>query len=70
MIEIFKTNVQNKAQAKQILTMLKKIFSGAKINFDLSDSDKILRVDGIKKSHAHTIVTDLNKVGFKCEILH
>ena len=70
MIEVFKTNVQNKTQARQIVSMLKQVFSDANINFDLADCDKILRVDGIKKSHAHFIVTDLNKIGFKCEILH
>ena len=70
MIEIFKTNVQNKSQAKQIINLLKNIFSEATINFDLNDCDKILRVAGIKKSYTKTIVTDLNNLGYTCEILN
>ena len=70
MIEIFKTNVQNKTQAKRILNLLKEQFSEAKINFDLNDCDKILRVEGIQKSCSQIIVNGLNKSGFKCEILN
>ena len=70
MIEIFKTNVQNKTQANRIINLLKKIFSEATINFDLNDCDKILRVAGIKKSYTKTIVTDLNNLGFTCELLN
>lgn len=70
MIEIFKTNVQNKTQAKRIINLLEKVFSEATINFDLTDCDKILRVDGITKSYSQTIVNDLNILGFTCEILN
>ena len=70
MIEIFKTNVQNKTQAKRIIKLLKKVSSEAKVNFDLTDCDKILRVGGITKSYSQTIVNDLNILGFTCEILN
>ena len=70
MIEIFKTNVLNGRQAKPILMFLGKRFSEAKINFDLSDCDKILRVDGIDNSDSQTIITDLKKFGIDCEILN
>lgn len=70
MLEIFKTNVQNKKQAKRIINLLEKIFSEAAINFDLTDCDKILRVDGIEKSNTSIIVNDLKNLGFTCEILN
>ena len=70
MVEIFKTNVQNKTQAKQVISLLNQMFSEAKINFDLSDCDKILRVDGIIKSNTAIIVNDLKNLGFTCEILN
>lgn len=70
MIEIFKTNIQNKTQANRIINLLKKVSSEATINFDLTDCDKILRVDGITKSYSQTIVNDLNILGFTCEILN
>lgn len=70
MIEIFKTNVQNKAQAKWVVNLLQNNFSEAKINFDLNDCDKILRVEGINQIHTTKIVIELNILGFKCEILN
>ncbi len=70
MLEIFKTNVQNKKQAKRIINLLEKFFSEAAINFDLTDCDKILRVDGIEKSNTSIIVNDLKNLGFTCEILN
>lgn len=70
MIEIFKTNVQSRSQAKQISNLLQGIFSKAEINFDLNDCDKILRVAGIEESFSQKIVDDLNRLGFKCEILN
>lgn len=70
MTEVFKTNVQTKTQAKQILKSLHTGFSEARINFDLQDCDKILRVAGIKKSCTQTIVQYLKELGFNCEILN
>ena len=43
-IEIFKTNVTDNKTAKAILKKLQKILPEAQINFDLEDSDRILRV--------------------------
>ncbi len=70
MIEIFKTNVQNKAQVRRIVYSLKEQFTQATINFDLNDCDKILRVQGIQESCMQSIVNKLNDLGFNCEILH
>jgi hypothetical protein len=70
MIEIFKTNVQNKTQAKRIMSVLKNGFAEAEINFDLHDCDKILRVEGIEKSYTKTIVHNLHNLGFTCELLN
>jgi hypothetical protein len=46
MVEVFKTNVQKKAQSKMLLCILSEAFPSFKINFDLSDCDKVLRVEG------------------------
>jgi len=45
MVEAFKTNVQKKAQSKMLLCILSEAFPSFKINFDLSDCDKVLRVE-------------------------
>lgn len=48
MTEIFKTNVQTEIEALLLTRLLGKIFSEAKINFDLEDCDKILRIEGLR----------------------
>jgi len=68
MIEVFKTNVQKKAQSKMLLSILSEAFPSFKINFDLSDCDKVLRVEG-ENMRAPGIVLLVEKYGFKCEIL-
>jgi len=68
MIEVFKTNVQKKAQSKMLLSILSEAFPSFKINFDLSDCDKVLRVEG-ENMQAPGIVVLVEKYGFKCEIL-
>ena len=46
MIAVYTTNVANNTQARQTLTLLKTVSPDAGINFDLSDGEKILRIDG------------------------
>jgi hypothetical protein len=69
MVEVFKTNVKKKVQSKMLLCMLYKVFPSFKINFDLSDCDKVLRVEG-DNIEALRIMILVNEYGFKCEILN
>lgn len=46
MIIVFKTNVQRAAQAKMLVKYLLRHFPGSKINVDMNDCDKVLRVEG------------------------
>ncbi|HRH48970.1 MAG TPA: hypothetical protein PLP23_09470 [Panacibacter sp.] len=68
MVEIFKTNVQKKTQGKMLLRILHEAFPSLKINFDLSDVDKVLRVEG-ENITASRIVILVKEHGFKCELL-
>jgi hypothetical protein len=45
MVEIFKTDIQSKQVALEILTSLQSAFPDYKMNFDLEDCDKILRIE-------------------------
>lgn len=67
-IEVFKTNVQEQDQACKLLTLLQQHFPSSKINFDLDDCDKILRVEG-----QDFITEDVMRLvaleGFACSIL-
>jgi len=68
MIEVFKTNVNRTVQAKRIVDILLEHFPGNKINFDLHDCDKILRVEG-KNFCAEKIMTLVTENGFSCNLL-
>jgi hypothetical protein len=46
MVEVFKTNVKRQSQAKNLLALLRQYFPNSRINFDLDDCDKILRIQG------------------------
>jgi hypothetical protein len=68
MVEVFKTNVQKKAQSKMLLSILSEAFPSSKINFDLSDCDRVLRVEG-ENMEALKIMMLVKKHGFACEVL-
>jgi len=68
MVEVFKTNVQKKTQSKILLCILSEEFPSFKINFDLSDCDKVLRVEG-ENMEVSRIMILVKENGFKCEIL-
>ncbi len=67
MVEVFKTNVEDKLIADKITAELKTLFGG-NINFDLDDCDKILRVES-EEVIPEKISEVLICKGFVCEIL-
>lgn len=69
MVEVFKTNVQKKAQTKRLLSILSGMFPLLKINFDLSDCDKILRAEG-ENLDVPGIMLLVKENGFHCEVLN
>lgn len=68
MVEVFITNIQEPVQAEKILMFLENIFPELKINFDLDDCHKILRVEGAKINQ-DSIISIVKKSGYICEIL-
>jgi hypothetical protein len=68
MVEVFKTNVQKKAQSKMLLCILSEAFPSFKINFDLSDCDKVLRVEGDNVKSLRIMML-VKEYGFSCDIL-
>jgi hypothetical protein len=68
MVEAFKTNVQKKKQSKMLLSVLNETFPSFKINFDLSDCDKVLRVEG-DNMESFRIMMLVQEYGFSCEPL-
>ncbi len=68
MVEVFSTNVQEFDQSHTLVRQLLAHFPKSKINFDLDDCDKILRVEG-ESVLPVKIVEVLNANGYNCNIL-
>jgi hypothetical protein len=68
MIEVFKTDIRKMSQAKKLVAFLMRHFPGHRINIDLHDCDKILRVEG--NHFASSVIMQLvREHGFMCSVL-
>jgi hypothetical protein len=68
MVEVFKTNVQERLQAESLVAVLLQQFPLYRINFDLHDCDKILRVEG-EDIPQHSIIRAIAERGYQCVVL-
>ncbi|MEP6844711.1 MAG: hypothetical protein ABI861_01850 [Panacibacter sp.] len=68
MVEVFKTNVQESEHAKQLIDLLLQQFPGSKINFDLDDCDKVLRIEG-NNFVTCKVIMFVKETGFICNVL-
>jgi hypothetical protein len=64
-VEIFKTNVQKESDRDYVVTMMQKQFPECKINFDLEDCDKILRIEGFDLQY-DSVVSHVAGLGYTC----
>ncbi|NOU19562.1 MAG: hypothetical protein HOO91_18555 [Bacteroidales bacterium] len=68
MVEVFKTNVEQPEHSELIINQIICHVPDGKINFDLEDCDKILRVE-VEHISNETIIGLLNQNGFYAEVL-
>jgi hypothetical protein len=68
MVEIFRTNIDDKTTAGIVTEDLNRLFPGSKITFDLDDCDKILRIES-ERIVPEEIASILFGRGFVCEVL-
>mgnify|MGYP000893687612 CR=1 FL=1 len=68
MVEVFKTNMADCKQAERILALLVLHFKESRINFDMHDCDKVLRVEA---SHIipEKVIEIMNSQGYQCTVL-
>jgi len=70
MIEVFRTNVNDRAQANMIIDRIHKQYSFYRANFDLQDCDRILRIkSSTGQIHSPSVISILNDFGFQGEVL-
>ncbi|OQP58671.1 hypothetical protein [Niastella populi] len=68
MVEVFKTNVQKFTEAQKLVALLRRHFPGTKINIDMDDCDKVLRVEG-NNLRIEKLMTLVTEKGFLCTVL-
>lgn len=68
MVEVFKTNVEATDESARIIDELLQRYPLNRINFDLSDCDRILRVEG-ENVHAGGIIELMAAIDYVCEVL-
>ena len=70
MVEVFKTDVVELYQANMIIEMVQKDFPHYKVNFDLSDCDRILRVEcATEHIQCAALINILKAFGHCAEVL-
>ena len=67
-VEVFKTNVKSKVAARQLVTRLQLLFPDSRVNFDLDDCDRVLRIEGQGICSEKTISV-LKANGYDCGVL-
>lgn len=68
MVEVFKTSVKCPVEAAILVKKLSQQLPACKINFDLSDCDNILRIEG-EDIELPAIVTIMQDDNYECEVL-
>ncbi len=69
-VQVFKTDVQDQLVARRIILFLQQTLSHCRINFDLDDCDRILRIENQQESIAETrIQLFIASYGHHCEPL-
>jgi DNA-binding transcriptional LysR family regulator len=68
MVEVFRTDVETKTKAADVIDILHMRFPSFRINFDLEDSDRILRIEGDNLDIA-AIAELLKNMNIFCEVL-
>lgn len=65
MVEVFKTNIDCETVANEVMMDLQTIFPAYKINFDLDDCDRIMRIESENIS-VSAILTIFKQFNISC----
>jgi len=68
-VEVFKTNVADPELAKRLVDQVERNFTHCKVNFDLDDCDRILRVVAEDSVQPELLIDLLKNAGCIAEVL-
>ena len=69
MIEVFRTNVTYSLQAMFIRERIMQFFPEYKVNFDLGDCDRVLRIEAADTVDVAEVIRIVSSIGFDACIL-
>lgn len=70
MVEVFKTNINTRAQAHLVANGIEDVFEGYLINFDLDDCDRIMRIRAVYGTvDSERVCRLVSAMGFNVSIL-
>ena len=67
-VKVFKTNINCKADAQKILSLLELNLHPLRVTVDLEDCDKVLRVESASCAETQ-VISLVNSSGFQCALL-
>lgn len=68
MVEVFKTNVEEEAEARVLRHALKSVFPEHRVSFDLEDCDRVMRVEGPDVDPDH-IIALVSRNAYRCVVM-
>lgn len=68
-VEVFKTNVADPERARWLVRQIERNFTNCKVNFDLDDCDRILRVEFEGRMESDLLIDLLKNAGCIAEVL-
>lgn len=68
MVEVFRTNIAESVEAGRIIALLQQAFPGSRVNIDLHDCDKVLRLEGVGL-RVPAVIQLVEEQGFWCSLL-
>jgi hypothetical protein len=69
MVEVFKTNVTSNHQSRTLVDLIQGQFKDYKVNFDLDDCDRILRIESSQEIDPQPLIELLGEMGVMAEVL-
>lgn len=68
-VEIFTTNVTNESLSRYVVVQLNNFIPGARVNFDLDDCDKILRIESVTSINTSAVMSIVEGMGIEINLL-
>jgi hypothetical protein len=67
-VEVFRTNIPSAEVAAKVVNMLQTLFQRYRINVDLDDCDKVLRIEG-NNINTPEVIDAVCRLGYTCQVL-